>query len=226
MDEQSLTKLPFNLKIIPVNREGFPVGIPFVAMFNPESFAVHEDVVWAANCANGNQGANPAYQRTKPRTFTLEFTLDGTGVSTKGVKIPLTAQIALFRATTTGIRGHLHSPNYLLVQYGTFINTCVLNSSDVTYTMFDIFGLPLRAKVSARFTEQTKEGFSDALAMLSSPDMTHSRVVKEGDLLPLLTREVYNKQEYEIQVARANKLKNFRKLEAGTTLVFPPLSKD
>ncbi len=226
MDEQSLTKLPFNLKIIPISTDGFPIGLPFVAMFNPESFSIKEDLVWSAECAPGENGSDPQYQKTKPRSFSLSFTLDGTGVNTNGVKIPVTAQIALFRATTTGIKGALHRPNFLIVQYGTFINTCILRSSEVNYTMFDMYGLPLRAKVTAQFVERTIKTLSDILGMLSSPDLTHSKLVKEGDLLPLLTQEVYKNHDYEIQVAKANRLKNFRRLEAGSTLIFPPIAAD
>jgi contractile injection system tube protein len=224
MDEISAAKLPFNLKIIPINTSGFPIGIPFIVMFNPESFAINEEVDWTAECPPGNQGSDYQYNRTKPRKFTIEFTLDGTGVNTNGVKIPVTAQIALFRAATTGVRGDLHRPDFLLVQYGTFINTCILNSSTVTYTMFDMFGLPIRAKVSASFTERTVKTLSDILGMLSSPDLTHRVEVKQGDILPLLTYNVYNNQTYYLQVAKVNKLKNFRKLKAGTTLIFPPIA--
>lgn len=225
MDDQSLVKLVFNLKIIPIDSSSsFPIGVPFVAMFNPESFSIKEDLDWSASCAPGDNGSEHEYKKTKPRKFTISFTLDGTGVNTNGVKIPVTAQIALFRATTTGIKGALHRPNYLIVQYGTFVNTCVMLSSEVNYTMFDMFGLPIRAKVTAQFSEHTIKPLNDILGMLSSPDLTHSKIVQEGDLLPLLTKDVYNNQDYEIQVARANRLKNFRKLEAGSTLIFPPIA--
>jgi nucleoid-associated protein YgaU len=225
MDAQSSAKLPFNLKIVPTTKDGIPLPLPFVAMFNPESFAIHEDVVWCTQAARGKSSATAKYVNVKPRTFTMEFTLDGTGVNTNGVKIPVTAQVALFRAVTTKVRGTIHRPSYLMVQYGTFINVCVLNSSDVTYTMFDMFGLPIRAKITAKFTEQLLGGLSNVLDMLSSPDLTQRVVVKDGDLLPLLTYQTYNDQTYYLQVARANKLRNFRRLEPGATLVFPPIAK-
>jgi hypothetical protein len=217
-------KLPFNLKIIPINTSGFPIGIPFIVMFNPENFAVNEEIEWTAQCPPGKQGSDFQYKRTKPRKFTIEFIVDGTGVHTNGIKIPVTIQIALFRSATTGVRGALHRPDFLLVQYGPFISTCVLNSSNVTYTMFDVYGLPIRAKVSASFTERTIDTLSNILGMLSSADLTHKITVKEGDILPTLTHQVYNNQHYYLQVARANKLKNFRKLKPGTVLVFPPIS--
>jgi contractile injection system tube protein len=224
MDAISAAKLPFNLKIIPVNSDGIPAGIPFIAMFNPDSFTIKEDVKWENKCAPGNEGEDPVYKATRARSFTLEFTLDGTGVNTNGVKIPVTLQVLLFRTATTKLIGSTHRPPYLLVQYGTFISSCNIDSSNVTYTMFDMFGLPIRAKISASFTERTPSGLGALLSMLSSPDLTHKVEVKEGDILPLLTYKTYNNQNYYLQVAKVNKLKNFRKLKAGTTLVFPPIS--
>jgi hypothetical protein len=225
MDTQSaLTKLALNLKIIQTTESGIPLPIVFVAMFNPDSFSIKEEIEWTPDCSIGKDKGDHKYVRVKPRSFTLEFMLDGTGVNTNGVKIPVTAQVSLFRAVTTNVRGDIHRPPYLMVQYGTFINTCVLNSSEVTYTMFDIFGFPIRAKISATFTERDLGVLSDILDMLSSPDLTRQVTVNEGDLLPLLTYNTYNNQNYYLQVAKVNRIKNFRKLQAGTKLVFPPVS--
>lgn len=225
MDLLSATKLPFNLKIIPTTKEGIPFGVPFIAMFNPDSFAINETVCWNANATPGAGNVAPVFIKVGARKFSIDFMLDGTGVNTNGVKIPVTAQVALFRGVTTNIRGTIHRPSYLMVQYGPFINVCVLESSIVTYTMFDITGLPIRAKISASFLEHSPPGLSNVLGMLSSPDLTHERTVKEYDLLPLLTYNIYNNQHYYLQVARANKLKNFRNLKTGSTLKFYPIGK-
>ena len=225
MDTQSAAMLPFNLKILQTDENGIPkLAVPFLAMFNPENIAISENIVYDSNAPTGQSGVDPHFLRVDPRTFTIELTLDGTGVNTNGVKIPVTAQVILFRLATTSIDGDIHRPNYLLLQYGLFICNCVLTSSTVTYTMFDMFGLPIRAKISASFTERTTN-LGNILNMLSSPDLTHSMQVKEGDLLPLLTNQVYKDQSYYLQVAKVNKLKNFRKLQAGSTLIFPPISK-
>ena len=94
--------------------------------------------------------------------------------------------------------------------------------------MFDMFGLPVRAKISASFTERTAGGLNDILGMLSSPDLTHQLTVENENLLtlPELTYKVYNNQHYYLQVARVNRLKNFRRLQRGTKLIFPPLSEE
>ena len=226
MEVQNFVK-PYNLKIIPTSENGIPFGgspfVPFVAMLNPESFSVKDEIEWTPNCAPGGSGGDPKFHTIKPRNFTLDFTLDGTGVTNNGVKIPVTEQVALFRAVTSDMNGLIHRPPYLLVQYGTFATYCVINNSTITYTLFDNIGVPIRAKISASFTERKLGALSEIMGMFSSPDLTHEVIVKRYDLLPLLTHQVYNNQQYYLQVARINRLKNFRNLNAGDKLIFPPL---
>jgi len=224
MDLQSALKLPFNLKIIPVDVNGIPM-IPFIAMFNPESLTIEEKIEYAKKDAPGKEGTDPKFLGSQPRSFSIDISLDGTGVNTNGVKVPVTLQVALFRKVTTIIDGDAHRPSYLIVQYGTFICDCCMDSSTVAYTMFDMTGLPIRAKITAKFTERTPQGLGSIVSMLSSPDLTHEVTVKQYDILPLLTHQIYKNQDYYLQVAKTNKLKNFRKLKAGTTLIFRPILK-
>lgn len=225
MDVQSAAKLPFNLKIVPVSQDtGLPNGVPFIVMFNPDQIDLEERLAWRADSAPGYEDNDYSYIKTHGRTFSIDFLLDGTGVNTNGVKIPVTAQVLLFRSVTSRIVGTEHRPNFLLLQYGTLVINCVLTVSKVTYTSFDMLGIPIRAKIHAEFAERVAGGLSNILSMISSPDLTHQVEVKEYDLLPVLTYNIYKNQNYYLQVARVNKLKNFRKLEAGTTLTFPPIS--
>lgn len=224
MDAQSKAMLPFNLTIIRTDKNNKRTGKPFVAMFNPENISINETLDWDYGNAAGNDGADPTYVRSRPRSFSIDLVLDGTGINNNGAKTPVTAQVLLFRAVTSNINGSSHRPNYLIVQYGTFVCNCSINSSTVTYTMFDFTGTPIRAKISASFTERTPAALGSIQNRLSSPDLTHVVEIKEWDLLPYLTYNVYNDQRYYLQVARANKLKNFRRLQAGSTLVFPPIA--
>ncbi len=225
MDTQSAAKLAYNLKIIPVDRNtGLPNGIPFVAMFNPDKLALQEEIQWSPDCVSGQENSDFKYLKTSARTFSIDLMIDGTGVNTDGVKIPVPAQVLLFRTITNRINGKEHHPNLLMLQYGPIIIDCVLKNYTVTYTAFDMFGIPIRAKIQATFAERVPSGLGSILSNLSSPDLTHRVQVREFDLLPLLTFNIYKNQDYYLQVARANKLKNFRKLQAGTTLEFPPIS--
>ncbi len=225
MDTQSAAKLAFNLKIIPVDKDtGLPNGVPFIAMFNPDKLALYEEVEWNADSVPGKENNDFTYLRTLARTFSIDFMIDGTGVNTDGVKIPVPAQVLLFRAATSKIKGTDHRPNFLLLQYGPLIINCVLKNYTVTYTAFDMFGIPIRATIVASFAERVSGGLGSILSNLSSPDLTHRVEVKEYDLLPLLTFNIYKNQHYYLQVAKANKLKNFRNLQAGITLEFPPVA--
>lgn len=221
--KEVLTKLAFNLKIIPFQKNHIPaIRLPFIAMVNPDNFTVTEVLDYHLDAKpRGQRGSDPVYQGACGGGFTLEFFLDGTGVN--GVKIPVVAQVTLFKQATSDLIGLIHRPPYLLVQYGTFIRDCVLMSSDISYTLFDQYGVPLRAKIKAVFKERIDSKINQIASAFSSPDLTHHRETGEGDLLPLITYEVYNNQHYYLQVAKVNRLKNFRKLEAGTTLFLPPL---
>ena len=59
----------------------------------------------------------------------------------------------------------------------------------------------------------------------SSPDLTHLRDVRDGDTLPLLAYDIYGNAQLYLEVARVNKLVNFRRLRSASRLSFPPLDK-
>ena len=59
----------------------------------------------------------------------------------------------------------------------------------------------------------------------SSPDLSHFRTVKDGDTLPLMCEKIYGHQKHYIEVARYNKMVNFRRIKAGQQIEFPPLDK-
>lgn len=225
MDTQTSAKLAYNLKIIPVDEKGVPkLQPPFLAMFNPDQISLEDSIIWKADDTPGREHSETRYIRSGARSFTVELMVDGTGVNTGGAKIPVTTQILLFRSVAFSISGKDHRPNFLLLQYGDLIIHCVLKSSTVTYTAFDMAGLPIRAKINATFNEWTPGLLGNILSAFSSPDLSHIVAIKEYDLLPLLTKNIYKNQHYYLQVARANNLKNFRKLMPGTRLIFPPLS--
>ena len=79
------------------------------------------------------------------------------------------------------------------------------------------------AELDVVFIEDIEESKRLKLDNTNSPDLTHRRTVASGDNLPLMSDRTYHDPTYYIQVAQANKLNNFRKLKAGTSLYFPPI---
>ena len=100
-----------------------------------------------------------------------------------------------------------------------------LQSLNVTYKIFKPDGTPLRASVKCSFKEYVPQNLNAAVTEASSPDLTHIRLVKEGESLPLMCYNIYGDEKLYLEVARANGLTNFRNLQTGQQLFFPPLSK-
>src|SRR5699024_10761068 len=101
---------------------------------------------------------------------------------------------------------------------------CVLKSASVKYTLFSSDGRPIRAKISATFEGFIEDELRVAKDSDTSPDLTHRRTVQEGDRLPLMCYQIYGDSKYYLQVAAVNDLTNFRNLEPGVQIYFPPLT--
>jgi nucleoid-associated protein YgaU len=89
--------------------------------------------------------------------------------------------------------------------------------------LFSPDGQPLRAKISASFNGFIEDTLRAAQEDSSSPDLTHLRIVQDGDTLPLMTYRIYGDSKYYYQVAEFNGLSNLKKLETGQKIYFPPL---
>jgi nucleoid-associated protein YgaU len=96
---------------------------------------------------------------------------------------------------------------------------------NINFKLFRPDGTPIRASVKAKFTSTVENELRVRKQADKSPDITHVKIVRAGDTLPLLCYQVYEDPSYYIQVAKANNLSNFRKLEQGTQLFFPPIAK-
>lgn len=96
---------------------------------------------------------------------------------------------------------------------------------DITFKLFKPDGTPLRATAKAKFKGFVEDNLRIAQENNSSPDLTHVRIVKEGDTLPLMTHRIYGDSKYYLEVAKANQISNFRKLKVGQQIFFPPIEK-
>lgn len=200
---------------------------PFKAHVNPESYTQSVYVNYSEMQAPGTSGAANNYNHTDPNTLRFEFLLDRTGALGNLATGPVGVipDIIHFKKLTLDYEGEIHRPRYLKLIWGTLLFDCQLQSLDIEHKMFSPQGLPLRAVLKASFKEYTEETKRSALENKSSPDLTHVRTVKEGDTLPLMTQRIYGDSKYYLEIARINGLTNFRKLEPGSEIVFPPIEK-
>ena len=216
------------------DENGFPIGlpIPYPVMYNPESFSRSVEVVHKEVEVPGDDGTQLEFEKVPGDLISFEFLLDATGASVNSINGDVAkvlggvdAEIALFFELTKSRGAQSHQPKSLTIVWGTFLFNCKLVNAKVDYTLFAPSGRPLRAKINATFKGNTPRILQAAISKLFSADLTHVRIVKEGETLHLIAKEVYGDSRYYLELAKINGLKNFRNLKPGTELVLPPLSK-
>lgn len=213
------------------------LGLPqktLKVMFNPASFTMRHENKFGKLPAINTSEPRGLFSHGRSQSLELELIFDGTGVSDTGLLTlvgqgspSVTEQIEEFLEACFYMDGKLHEPKYLTIRWGTGPLAhfeCRLDSAQITYTAFDKSGAPLRAKLDTKFTRQLAPEKRVRKEGKNSPDLSHHRVVRAGDTLPLLCREIYGSPHHYLFVARANRLDDFRNLRPGQELAFPPLT--
>ncbi|MGQ3014917.1 MAG: CIS tube protein [Flavobacteriales bacterium] len=204
-----------------------PLSPAFTAVINPSSYRNGFNIDYVTRKEIGGKSESPSFKRIGKEDLSFELILDGTGV------IPMPTQyegwnvdqlLAQLKATVYNYEGEIHQPYFVQITWGTNLSfNGRLSNMSVDYKMFSPAGATLRASVSLSFTQYKSIDLAQAEGNDQSPDMTHIITIMPGDTLPRLCEKIYGKSEYYLQVARLNKLSNFRNLEAGSQLFFPPL---
>ncbi len=196
----------------------------YTTMFNPSSISVKLQIDRDDSQANGSTSSEMRFKMIKPQDYSIDFIIDGIKPVNGGKKeVPDEVQ-KLLKVVYT-YKSDEHRPNYVMVRFGSVLLKCVLKTINITYNLFSPNAKPLRAKVSCIFTSCIDQELSELINSKNSPDLTHKRIVREGDKLISMANKIYRNNDYYIDVARKNGLNNFRKQEAGTEIFFPPLKK-
>lgn len=220
-DRGTLEKLVILAYTTP-NYSGDPIG-RFESYVNPNEITLSYEMEYDAAQGSGTTGSRMNFKKQKPGDLALTFFIDGTGAN--GTLIDVQEKIASFQ-TITGYNGDIHRPNYLKVNWGTLqVKRCVLKSASIAYKLFRSNGVPLRAVIAATFTDNSDDNTRVAMAQDQSPDLTHLRIIKAGDKLPVLCKEIYGDPHLYLRVAQANGIDDFRNIPPGTRVFFPPLEK-
>ncbi|MBI3047176.1 MAG: LysM peptidoglycan-binding domain-containing protein [Acidobacteria bacterium] len=193
----------------------------FTVLFNPNTYSQKYEVVYHARQGAGDTGSPQVYGKIKPQEYTFELLFDGTGTAIERKEVQ--DEIDRFLTIAGRHDSKIHRPRYLRISWGPLVSRCVLKSADITYTLFKPDGHPLRARVRAVFSENVKDTLRVAQERKSSPDLTHVHTVKAGEHLSLLADKYYGDASRYVQIAAFNRITNFRRLEPGRQLVFPPI---
>jgi LysM repeat protein len=199
----------------------------FTATLNPEKYNQRFQIKYTEEQSPGTSGMALKFDKIEPRTMEFEFIVDQTGVlpGTEKTERGVEDQIDEFKGLTLGYDGNIHRTRYLKLIWGTLLFKCCMENLDVTYKMFKPDGSPVRATLKAGFKEFMEDERRVAEENAQSPDLTHVRLVKEGDTLPILSKKIYGDIKHYIDLARRNGLTNFRSLMPGNKITFPPIDK-
>jgi hypothetical protein len=196
------------------------------ALINPETYTLEYKVKTAEGQGQGTSGAQAKFEYTMPEELTFEFLFDNTGIIDGDPKPDgIFDDVNHFRQMLTEYQGSSHEPYHLKLVWGNLIFKGRAIELSITYKLFNADGQPIRAVARAKFKGSIEEKKRVAQQGDNSPDLSHQRIVKAGDTLPLMCYRIYGDPRYYLQVAEINHLGNFRALTPGTTIVFPPLEK-
>ncbi len=221
----------------------------YMVQVNPENYKVNYQINYDRKPAHGNSGSDASYAGTAPPVLDFEFLFDGTGVIpppagpldnvpiagaivgaisdliSGGDEYDVMTELQKFAKVVYDYSGKEHKPRKVRLTWGKLIFDGVLTSLTLDYKLFKPNGDPLRAVARASFDGTISDMLRENKENNSSPDLTHLRSAIAGDKLPLLTHDIYRNANLYLEVARANRMFNFRNLSAGTQIVFPPVDK-
>ncbi|MNU51648.1 hypothetical protein D3C71_406420 [compost metagenome] len=152
-------------------------------------------------------------------SLSFEILMDDTGIiPNKSGKIK--DRINQLEKAIYRINSESHEPSYVKVIWGTFIFRGRVETINYDYSLFSPSGVPLRVKVSFSFNGY----FDKDTAQMNSPDLSRVITFRAGDSIARYCDEIYGDASFCHEIAAYNNLSEFRKIEPGTKISFPPLA--
>ncbi|AVA23118.1 MULTISPECIES: hypothetical protein [unclassified Rhizobium] len=199
----------------------------FEALINPETYTLAYKLKFGeGGQGQGTSGKQLKYEYTEPAEMSFEFLFDNTGVIDGEPRESVSEDLQRFKEVVIDYKGDAHEPRHFKLVWGeNSIFKGRVTAVDIIYKLFNSSGTPIRALAKVTFKSSIEEEKRAAKEDKQSSDLTHVRVVKLGDTLPLLCFRIYGDSRRYLEVAAKNGLDNFRTLKPGTTLRFPPIAK-
>jgi phage tail protein X len=198
---------------------------PYTALINPESYTVEIKYEFENAQGQGTTGGSQQFKVKLPEEMSFEFLFDNTGLIDGKPKENIATEIENFKKFLMEYDGNSHQPRFFKFAWGNDLFKGRCSALNINYKLFNPDGTPIRAICKVALKQATDEELRVIEQNDRSPDLTHYRTVKRGDTLSLMCYKIYGNAGYYLQVANANKLQNFRNLEVGSEIFFPPIEK-
>jgi hypothetical protein len=121
------------------------------------------------------------------------------------------------------IQKESHAPPIVIFVWSTNEFRGVVDSLNVSYTLFTPEGIPLRAKLSLTLKEYRPVEIQLKARPQLSPDVEKTWVVRRGDKYSSIAAAVYRDPAQWRAIAQANQVKDPRVLKPGTVLTLPKI---
>lgn len=186
--------------------------------FNPTEYQLQKQNNFAEIAIPGLETPPIQYVRGSSEKLTLELLVDTSDTLEDVRKKYVDAVRGLLN-----INSELHAPPIVAFEWDREIFKGVLESLNVTYTLFSATGIPLRAKLSTTLREYRPVNVQYSERPRNSPDVEKRFTVRRGDALWSIAAQLYRDPSQWRTLARANGIEDPRSLEPGTQLLVPRL---
>jgi nucleoid-associated protein YgaU len=186
--------------------------------FNPTEYQLQKQNNFAEIAIPGLETPPIQYVRGASEKLTLELIVDTSDTLEDVRKKYVDAIRGLLN-----INSELHAPPLVAFEWDQEIFKGVLESLNVTYTLFTSTGVPLRAKLATTLREYRPVNVQFSEPPRNSPDVEKSFTVRRGDELWSIAAQIYRDPAQWRALALANGIQDPRSLEPGTQLLVPRL---
>jgi LysM repeat protein len=186
--------------------------------FNPTEYQLQKGNAFQEIAIPGLESPPIQYIRGNSEKLSVEVLAD-TSDSLEDVRVKYVTPVR----NLLNIEPELHAPPIVAFTWDRQVFRGVLESVQVTFTLFSPEGVPLRAKLSLAFKEYRPVEVQVKEQRKASPDFDKSYVVRAGDTLASLAATAYKDPSKWREIARRNNLRDPRQLVPGTVLTIPKL---
>ncbi len=200
-------------------------------VFNPSDFSIERSVNYAQHKIPGID--RPVFQYISGDAEIMRFSLlfdtysAGVGSAQPGIIASTAAPDAakadvrmytepLMKLTT--VNSDTHTPSLVEFVWGSISFKGYIQSISQRFTMFNMFGKPVRATVDITLISNKTDN-----NVRNSPDRTKARTISDGDRLYAFAYAEYGDCAEWRRIADENNIDNPRRLESGMDIVVPPI---
>jgi nucleoid-associated protein YgaU len=199
----------------------------FSTLLNPEKYVYQYKIEQNEQQASGTSATATKFNKKLPEELQIDFVFDRTGIIPEKARTEdgIIDDLDHFKKVVLDYNGDQHKPNYVMISWGSLLFKGSLVEMNIEFKLFRPDGTPIRAIAKTKFKGFVEDDLRVAKENKNSPDLTHYRIVRAGETLPLMAYRIYGDSSYYLAVARANNLADFRNLKPGQEIYFPPIQK-